>query len=181
MLSVGDDIWRILALTPGVMSAHYSIEYRTHFTGVHTLVVGFIGATEQLCIVMAVTLFAGLAPGTNSYFFTQIDIPVINYTTNYRDVVIFFSCVSGLHYNLENIIRAFMESKEKLYAIGCLIPYAEFFVMMYFSSYSRFFSHNVFFYICMNGLFLLYVNGIYNLNSTAGMKFTIDNVKQFWF
>ena len=46
MLTVKDDIWRILALTPGVMSAHYSIEYRTHFTGVHTLVVGFIGATE---------------------------------------------------------------------------------------------------------------------------------------
>lgn len=72
-----------------------------------------------------------------------------------------------------------MESKEKLYAIGCLVPYAEFFVMMYFSSYSRFFSHNVFFYICMNGLFLLYVNGIYNLNSTAGMKFNWFYIEPF--
>jgi len=87
--------------------------------------------------------------------------------------------VSGLHYNLENIIRAYMESKEKLYAIGCLIPYAEFLVMMYFSSFSRFFSQNVFFYICMNGLFLLYVNGIYNLNSTAGLKFNWFYIEPF--
>ena len=32
---IGSDIWRILALTPGVFSAHYSIEYRTHFTHMH--------------------------------------------------------------------------------------------------------------------------------------------------
>jgi hypothetical protein len=56
MVGVGHDIWLILAITPGVMAAHYSIEYRTHFTGMHTTVVGFIGATEQLLIVMFVTL-----------------------------------------------------------------------------------------------------------------------------
>lgn len=123
MLTVKDDIWRILALTPGVMSAHYSIEYRTHFTGVHTLVVGFIGATEQLCIVMAVTLCSALLPGTNSFFLNDITLPVLGYQTNYRDVIIFFSCVSGLHYNFENIIRAFMEAKSKSYALGCLLPY----------------------------------------------------------
>ena len=84
-----------------------------------------------------------------------------------------------MHYNLENIIRAFIESKEKLYAIGCILPYAEFFVMMYCSSYSRFFTNNVFFYICMNGLYLLYVNGIFNLNSTAGMKFNWFYIEPF--
>jgi len=123
MLTVKDDIWRIIALTPGVMSAHYSIEYRTHFTGVHTLVVGFIGATEQLCIVMGVTLWCAIATGTNSFFLNSITLPLINYNTNYRDVVIFFSCVSGIHYNLENIIRAFIEAKNKKYALGCLLPY----------------------------------------------------------
>ena len=46
MVAIGNDIWSILAITPGVMAAHYSIEYRTHFTGMHTTVVGFIGATE---------------------------------------------------------------------------------------------------------------------------------------
>lgn len=103
MLTVKDDIWRILALTPGVMSAHYSIEYRTHFTGVHTLVVGFIGATEQLCIVMGVTLWCALSPGTNGFFLNEITLPVLGLQTNYRDVIIFFSCISGVHYNLENI------------------------------------------------------------------------------
>lgn len=34
-LQINHDIVRILMLTPGVMSAHYSIEYRTHFTAMH--------------------------------------------------------------------------------------------------------------------------------------------------
>ena len=51
ILQIGDDIVRILAVTPGVMSAHYSIEYRTHFTGMHQTVIGAIGATEQLLFI----------------------------------------------------------------------------------------------------------------------------------
>jgi hypothetical protein len=38
------------------MSAHYSIEYRTHFTHMHQTVIGYIGATEQLFFVMGPTL-----------------------------------------------------------------------------------------------------------------------------
>ena len=45
-LRIHTDIWRILLITPGVFSAHYSIEYRTHFTSIHQTVIGFIGATE---------------------------------------------------------------------------------------------------------------------------------------
>ncbi len=45
-LRVNSDIGRVLLLTPGVMSAHYSIEYRTHFTKVDQTVIGLIGATE---------------------------------------------------------------------------------------------------------------------------------------
>ena len=50
-LLTGSDILRIILLTPGVMSAHYSIEYRTHFTNWHITTVGAIGATEQLFFV----------------------------------------------------------------------------------------------------------------------------------
>ena len=46
MLQTGPNIWMILAFTPGVMSMHFSVEYRTHFTNFHQLVVGGIGATE---------------------------------------------------------------------------------------------------------------------------------------
>jgi len=48
----GGDIWLVLAYTPGVMSAHFLVEYRTHFTNFHQLVIGGIGATEQLCLIM---------------------------------------------------------------------------------------------------------------------------------
>ena len=50
-LMTGPSLLRILLLTPGVMSAHYSIEYRTHFTNWHITTVGAIGATEQLFFV----------------------------------------------------------------------------------------------------------------------------------
>ena len=50
-LQIGGDITKMLLITPGVMSAHYSIEYRTHFTNWHITTVGAIGATEQLFFV----------------------------------------------------------------------------------------------------------------------------------
>ena len=53
----------------------------------------------------------------------------------------------------------------------CFIPYLQFGLMMYFSSFSRFFVGGPFYFIAMNGLFLTYVTGHFNLNSTAGMKF----------
>jgi len=73
MLQAGPNIWVILAMTPGVMSAHFAIEYRTHFTNFHQLVVGGIGSTEQLCIVMTVTL-TGVFKG-NEFF--QEELPGI--------------------------------------------------------------------------------------------------------
>ena len=45
-LQLNSDIVRILLITPGIFTAHYSIEHRTHFTGMHQTVIGFIGATE---------------------------------------------------------------------------------------------------------------------------------------
>jgi len=89
---------------------------------------------------MAVTMWCALSPGTNSFFLNDITLPVLDYQTNYRDVIIFFSCVSGVHYNLENIFRAFMEAKNKGYALGCLLPYLQFILMLVGSSYSRFFT-----------------------------------------
>lgn len=56
MFQIGGDIWRILALAPAVHAAHYSIEYRTHFTGMHMTVVGLLGATEHLITVLGTAL-----------------------------------------------------------------------------------------------------------------------------
>jgi len=65
MLQMKGDIWRILALTPGVMSAHYSIEYRTHFTNFHSTVVGAIGATEQLLFLQIAILACAIPASSN--------------------------------------------------------------------------------------------------------------------
>lgn len=104
ILTTKDDIWRILALTPGILATFYSIELRTHFTGVRIIVIGVLGATEQICILIALTLWSALAPGTNSFFQDQITVPLLAYETNYRDLIILFSCISGVHYNLVNIV-----------------------------------------------------------------------------
>jgi hypothetical protein len=46
ILRVSDNVWLILAITPAVFSAHFSVEYVSHFTKVHVTTVGFIGAAE---------------------------------------------------------------------------------------------------------------------------------------
>lgn len=46
LLKVGDNVWKVLSLTPAVLSVHFSIEFRAHFTGLHVTSVGMIGATE---------------------------------------------------------------------------------------------------------------------------------------
>ena len=89
---------------------------------------------------MAVTLWCALSPGTNGFFLNEITLPVLGYQTNYRDVIIFFSCISGVHYNLENIYQALKEAKSKRYAMWCLLPYLQFILMLIASSYSRFFT-----------------------------------------
>ena len=64
-LKIGDNIWKILAITPGVMSAHYSIEYRTHFTKWHITTIGAIGATEQLFFIQIAHLWITWSERTN--------------------------------------------------------------------------------------------------------------------
>ena len=74
------------------------------------------------------------------FFLNEITLPFFGFQTKFRDVIIFFSCVSGVHYNLENIYQALKEAKNKGYAMGCLLPYLQFILMLIGSSYSRFFT-----------------------------------------
>lgn len=86
------------------------------------------------------------------------------------DCIIIFGCLSGIHYNAVNLVRGFWHSDDKLYAAGCLIPYVQFFGMMIASSYSRFYSTNVFVFIHMCGLYLLYATGIFNVYTMASKR-----------
>ena len=123
-------------ITPGVFTAHYSIEYRTHFTKVHQTVIGFIGATEQLVIIMLATLLCGFVEDSNAFFARKVIIPGLDYETDITQIVIIFATLTGIHYNIENISVSFYHAKDKGYALGCMLPYAQFFAMMFFSSYS---------------------------------------------
>ena len=171
-LQIGGDITKILLITPGVMSAHYSIEYRTHFTNWHITTVGAIGATEQLFFVQLGTLYAAFNEKSNEALQASLPFELPGgIQMSIADTVVLFAALTGFHYNLTNIYSGMVEAKDKLYALGCILPYAQFFVMLYFSSYSRFFALNSYYFLCMNGLYLTYVTGIFNLNSTGGMRF----------
>ena len=170
-LRIGDDILRILLLVPGVMSAHYSIEYRTHFTKMHQTVIGFIGATEQLVFVQVPTVAAFFFADSNAYLDVLVPLPYLEKEVALKDIIILFAFLSGLHYNIENILVSFCKAENKGYALGCVIPYAQFFLMLYCSSYSALWSQYPCYFLITCGSFLLYVNTIFNVCSTSSSKF----------
>lgn len=51
LLKFRNNIFSILMCAPASFSAHYTIEYRCHFTKFHAFHVGNIGATEQLLLI----------------------------------------------------------------------------------------------------------------------------------
>ena len=129
-------------LTPGVMSAHYSIEYRTLFTKFHATVVGQIGATEQLIFIQLGVLACYFAEEGNAMYSKPIpQLQQYNYLWDrvwtYGDLVVVFAFVTGVHFNLENMIRGFWNADRKCYALISALPYAQFFIMLFVSSYSR--------------------------------------------
>jgi hypothetical protein len=54
-------------------------------------------------------------------------------------------------------------------------------MMMYCSTWSRFWETNALLFIVINGLFLLYANGILNLTTVAGIRFSWFFVEPFMF
>lgn len=133
--------------------------------------IGLIGATEQLIFVQVGTLSCGFAANSNEMFTWPITIPGIQYETNLGDVVTAFAFLTGLHYNAENIYASFKETQETGYAIGCILPYAQFFGMLYASSYSQLFPEYPAYFLILCGFCLTWITAIFNLNSTAGAKF----------
>jgi hypothetical protein len=97
--------------------------------------------------------------------------PILGRPINSGDIVVFFALVSGVHFNLHNIISAFLETDTKGYGLMAMLPYAQFFGMLIVSSYSRFWTQFVFFFVVNAGLFLLYVTGILNVCTMSGKKF----------
>ena len=132
--------------------------------------IGVIGATEQLLIIQFATFLCGIY-SNEVIMYTPVTVPLINYVTNWKDLTIFFACISGVHYNLENIIVSIMTTKEKGYALCCLLPYVQFFGMMYASSFSQLYAEYVAFFLILCGFYLTYVTALFNLCSTASAKY----------
>lgn len=95
----------------------------------------------------------------------------IDQSVKLGDIMLGFAAITGVHFNVENIIVAFAASKDKGYALALILPYAQFFAMMYASSFSHWFSSHPSAFIMICGFYLTWVTAILNLNSTCGAKF----------
>ena len=79
--------------------------------------------------------------------------------------------MTGVHFNLENLIRGYWAAEDKTYAICCTIPYLQFFLMMFASSFSQLFAQYPVYFLILCGFHLTWVTAIFNLCSTAKSKF----------
>jgi len=170
LLKLKSNIWAIMLMSPVCFSPHYSIEYRTHFTKFHAYVVGLLGATEQLIVVEIAHLWPYFYPESNDKYTETVTLPG-GFKATYGQLITAFGVISGLHYNLTNIVYGYQGAKDKTYAKWCLLPYVQFFLMLWGSSYSQFFDDYAAYFILSVGMYLTYVTAILNLNSTADMKF----------
>jgi phosphatidylglycerophosphate synthase len=68
LLKLRNNITSIMLLAPCVFSAHYSIEYRMHFTKFHAYHVSNIGATEQLIVVELAHLIPYFSEQSNEWY-----------------------------------------------------------------------------------------------------------------
>jgi hypothetical protein len=91
------------------------------------------------------------------------------------------SFLSGLYYNAENFYVGFLSAKNKAYALASTLPFVQFLIMFYCSSFSRFWEVYVCYFILVCGLFLLYANAIFNLSTVAGIRYTWFFVEPFLF
>jgi len=82
------------------------------------------------------------------------------------------SFLSGLYYNAENFAVGFYNAKSKVYALASMLPFLQFLIMFYCSSYSRYWDQYLLYFMIVCGLFLLYANAIFNLSTVAGMRYT---------
>lgn len=164
------DIWTIMLISPVCFSPHYSIEYRTHFTKFHAYVVGLLGATEQLIFIESMHLWPYFYRESNDKYNGFVKLPG-GLEVTFRQLIVGFGMLSGLHYNITNLVYGYQGARDKTYAFQCLVPYAQFFAMLFATSYSQFFADYTAYFLLSIGMFLTYVTAILNLNSTADMRF----------
>jgi len=84
-------------------------------------VVGFMGATESLFIMILIHLACFVHPASNALLAIPFEILGLQITLSH--LILGGVFLSGIHYNVENIYYGFVGAPDKLYAFYCLIPY----------------------------------------------------------
>lgn len=110
-----------MLMLPATFTPHYTIEYRKHFTDFHVTVVGFMGATESLLLMELFHITSYFSPLANDLH--HLPFEVLGYKTTSSQIIMIFSFVSGIYYNLNNIVAGFIGAKDKTRAVKALIPY----------------------------------------------------------
>jgi phosphatidylglycerophosphate synthase len=65
MLKVKNDVIRVISLAPAIMSPHFSVEFRTYFTGYRCKQVGIVGSTDLVLITQTLYLLVLFSPDSN--------------------------------------------------------------------------------------------------------------------
>lgn len=121
LLRTGNSLLHIALMLPPTFTPHYSIEYRKHFTHIHVTVVGFMGATESLLLMEAFHLTSFFHPLSSDLH--KLPFQVMGYTTTSGQLIMWFSFITGIYYNLNNIYEGFKGAKDKAQAFKVLVPY----------------------------------------------------------
>jgi hypothetical protein len=151
LLKTGSGLLNIMLMLPATFTPHYTIEYRKHFTDYHVTVVGFMGATESLLIMEffhLTSFFSHLANGLH-----QVPFEILGYSTTSSQLIMIFSFITGIYYNLENIYEGVKGAKDKSKAIKCLAPYIQVYILIWLGSYSRFYERAAMLFFAGLGLF----------------------------
>ena len=86
-------------------------------------------------------------------------------------MIALFSFVTGIYYNIDNIVQGFIGAKDKKKAFECLVPYLQVYALIILASYSRFYDRAPLLFYAGLGLFQTYVAGLLNIASTAQISF----------
>jgi len=107
-------------------------------------------------------------PAANGLLVIPFEILGFQLTISHFLIALVF--VTGVHYNVENIYYGFVGASDKLYALYCLVPYIQIYILVFCTSYSQFFDSACLLLLAGIGIWQTYVVAYLNLSSIASLK-----------
>ena len=129
-----------------------------------------MGATESLLLMEFFYLISFFSPLSNQVL-QQPFLAISGYDLSIAQLILWFSFLSGVYYNLSNILAGFLGASSKQRAFLALVPYLQVYLLIYVSTFSQFYKQYPLLFYAGLGLFQTYVAGLLNIASTAQIKF----------